>query len=28
MAFPAIDRALWQRYVTYFQQCGFLPIPA
>ena len=28
MAFPSIDRALWQRYVTYFQQCGFLPAPA
>jgi hypothetical protein len=28
VAFPAIDRALWQRYVTYFQECGFLPAPA
>jgi thioester reductase-like protein len=24
MAFPAIDQALWQRYVGFFQHCGFL----
>ena len=26
-AFPVIDRSLWQRYVRYFQESGFLPLP-
>lgn len=28
MAFPAIDQALWQRYVGFFQRCGFLETPS
>jgi thioester reductase-like protein len=28
IACPAIDEALWQRYVGFFQRCGFLPMPA
>jgi len=28
MPFPAIDQSLWQRYVGFFQHCGFLPTPA
>lgn len=28
MAFPALDQALWQRYLGFCQGCGFLPSPA
>jgi thioester reductase-like protein len=28
MAFPAIDQALWQRYIHFFQDSGFLQIPS
>ncbi len=28
MSFPVIDQALWQRYVRFFQESGFLPRPA
>lgn len=28
MAFPVIDLALWQRYVRFFQHCGFLQTPS
>jgi thioester reductase-like protein len=26
-SFPVIDQALWRRYVRYFQESGFLPVP-
>ncbi len=28
MDFPVVDQALWQRYVRFFQHCGFLPTPS
>ena len=28
MYFPVVDQALWQRYVRFFQHCGFLPTPS
>lgn len=28
MAFPVIDQALWQRYMHFFQHCGFLQAPS
>jgi thioester reductase-like protein len=27
VSFPVIDQALWRRYVRYFQESGFLPVP-
>ncbi len=27
MSFPVIDQLLWRRYVRFFQESGFLPIP-
>jgi thioester reductase-like protein len=27
MSFPTIDQALWERYVRFFQQCGFFEPP-